>query len=306
MLDMEKCYKINHIEKQKVFDVEAIVTAYTFDSKPDLEPWWERYDFAQIFLVLEGEGVYITEDSTYPVKSGMMFYRPAHKRSSYEWSSEKVRFALISYVCGSAAMEEIGEKPFFLYEEECATLLDVIRTAARICEPLKENERQIGMRVRANVPDVVLGFICASLERFLAMVYCRLNHIDLLVDESQKVNQYMDETRLVAEVKQYLAEHLSEQLTVHDICAHFGVSQTALMKKFRREANQGIMEYFTEQKIETAKLKIQKTSGSFTEIAESLGFSSVYYFSKVFKAKTGVTPTEYSKHASKRRASVSV
>ena len=54
------------------------------------------------------------------------------------------------------------------------------------------------------------------------------------------------------------------------------------------------------------KKKIQKTSDSFTEIAESLGFSSVNYFSRVFKSKTGVTPTEYSRHASKRRVGLDV
>ena len=138
------------------------------------------------------------------------------------------------------------------------------------------------------------------------MVYCRLNDIDFLLDESQKVSRYMDESRLVAEVKIYLSEHLSGQLTVHDVCTHFGVGQTALMQKFRRETNQGIMEYFTDLKIEEAKKKIQKTSDSFTEIAESLGFSSVNYFSRVFKSKTGVTPTEYSRHASKRRVGLDV
>ena len=38
-----------------------------------------------------------------------------------------------------------------------------------------------------------------------------------------------------------------------------------------------------------------------TEIAEKLGFSSANYFTRVFKAKTNVTPTEYSKYVSKRR-----
>ena len=306
MLDLENGHTINRIARERTFDVSALVTAYVFESNPNLEPWWERYDFAQIFLVVEGQGVYITEDNTYPIESGMMFYRPAHRRSTYRWSSEKVRFALISFVCNSPAMEDLGEKPFHLYEEESATLLDVIRTATRICEPIKENEPLQGMRVRRNVPNVVLNFIYASLERFLSMVYCRLNDIDFLLDESQKVSRYMDESRLVAEVKIYLSEHLSGQLTVHDVCTHFGVGQTALMQKFRRETNQGIMEYFTDLKIEEAKKKIQKTSDSFTEIAESLGFSSVNYFSRVFKSKTGVTPTEYSRHASKRRVGLDV
>ena len=35
--------------------------------------------------------------------------------------------------------------------------------------------------------------------------------------------------------------------------------------------------------------------------AAKLGFSTVNYFSKVFKDKVGMTPTEYSRYSSKRR-----
>lgn len=299
-------FEFNHIQKTKTFDVSAFVTAYSFDRQQNKEPYWELYDFSQIFFVLEGKGTYTTENGVYPVEAGMMFYRPAHKRSSYAWETEEIKFALISFVCNSPAMEGIGEKPFRLYEEEAATLLDVIRTAARICEPVKETGDLLGMQVKDNVPDVVLSFIYASLERFLAMVYCRLKDITLLMDESQKVSRFMDESKLVSDVKKYLEEHLSEPLTVPDICTVFGVSQTALMKKFRRETDQGIMEYFTDLRIQEAKKRIQRSSDSFTVIAENLGFSSVNYFSKVFKSKTGLTPTEYSKHVSKRRASTGV
>ena len=61
------------------------------------------------------------------------------------------------------------------------------------------------------------------------------------------------------------------------------------------------MAYFGEQKIALAKYLIRSDSKSFTEIAEELGFSSVNYFSKVFKARVGISPTEFSRYVSKRR-----
>jgi AraC-like DNA-binding protein len=152
------------------------------------------------------------------------------------------------------------------------------------------------MCIREGTPDVVLDFIASSLERFLSMLYCRLKGIRTLLDESQKVNHYIDESRLVEAIKNYLSEHVSEQLTISDVCAHFGISPTTLMKKFRHENDCGIMEYFIDCKITEAKQRIRKTSQSFGEIAESLGFSSANYFSRVFKAKTGMTPREYKMH----------
>ena len=299
---MESRYHKNPIENKHTFDISAFVCAFDFQSKPMWEPVWEQYDFSQIFLVLEGAGSYTTDLATYPVSQGMMFYRPAGGSSIYEWSTDKVRFGIISFICPSEAMKAFEKAPIPLLESELFTLLDVIKTGVNICEPLQDGDRQLlGMCYKPNTPDPVLDFIRASLERFLTMVYCRIVGIDLLREQSEKANIYFDSTQLVEDVKKYLSEHISCQITVRDICTEFGVGQTALMKKFRAGTSMGPMEYFTELKIRRAKERIRTTTRSFTEISEELGFSSVGYFSKVFKQKTGQTPTEYSRFVSKHR-----
>jgi len=290
------------IRNEKTFDVSALVAAARFASKPDFDPCWEEYDFSQIFYIISGSGVLTTEEGSYPFYPGMMIYRPAFRRSIYHWDTEDVRFGLIDFVCSSQAMETFAPRPVALQEEESATLLDVLKTAARICEPCSITDPMQGMRLKADTPKVVLGFIYASLERFLAMVYCRLEGIDLLMDEQQKVSRCLDEGELVERVKRFLAENLQKQLRIEDICGRFLVSQSALTRKFRRETGMGVMEYFTEQKIKAAKARIGKSADSFSQIARELGYSSANYFTKVFKAKTGMTPTEYSRYVSKRRA----
>ena len=299
-----RSYKLNKIERKKTFDVSAFVSAYYFSYKPRFDPYPETYDFSQIFLVLEGEGIYKTETEVYPFSSGMMFYRPAGHTSSYEWISENVRFGLISLVCGSEAMDAIGEAPIPLFGEEKAALFDLIRTSTRVCEDLHETDGMLGMRFKSDTPDVVLDFLSASIERFLCMLYCRLQGVELLIDESQKANRYIDESAFIENVKKFLEEHVTESITISRICTEFCISQTTLMKKFRRETGQGIMDYFTNQKIAEAKRLIRSTSKSFAEIAETLGFNSPNYFSRVFKAREGITPTEYSKSVSKRSVNI--
>ena len=133
------------------------------------------------------------------------------------------------------------------------------------------------------------------------MLFCRLHYISLMPDESLKVNRYLEDTRLAAEVKEYIELHLSEECTVQEISTHFWVSPTSLMKKFKRETGTSLRAYLIYRRIEEAKKKISNTDCSFSEISESLGFSSVNYFSTLFREKTGMTPTEFSKLASKRR-----
>lgn len=301
-MDIEVATGFNEIKNAKVFDVTALTGAYYFITKPDFRTRWECYDFSQIILVRKGSGTYTTANGTYRFSAGSMIHRPAFAKSRYEWDEGDVEFALIDFVCASQAMQAFGEEPMPLFEEERATLFDVMKTAARVCEPVKQSEGgSRGQQLREDVPQVVLGFLYASLERFLSMVYCRVKGIDLLLDESQKVSGHLAQTKLVNEVKAYLAAHVCDKLSIPELCAHFWVGQTSLTKKFKKETGQGLIEYFTDLKIEQARHRIATSAVTFTELAEQLGFSSVGYFSKIFKEKVGMTPTAYSRYVSKRR-----
>ncbi len=313
-MPVENVYHQEVFKYQKMFDISAFVTAYDFFYGPSVDQPYgsitdigpENYPFSQIILVVEGTGEYMTENGTYPISSRTMFYRPAGHTSEYYVLGEngRVRELVISFVCDSPAMQAFEGAPISLGEDELGNLIDLIQTATRASEGIPEKEGIRGMRFRSDTPDVVLEFIASSLERFLCMLYCRRKEIDLLLNERQKVNSFLGGGAMFEEVRTYLRSHLYEQLTLSEICQHFGMSQTALMRKFRHETGMGLMEYFTDLKINEAKRRISKTSLSFSEISDALGFSSPNYFSKVFKAKVGMTPTEYSKFASKRKANV--
>ncbi len=51
--------------------------------------------------------------------------------------------------------------------------------------------------------------------------------------------------------------------------------------------------YITELKINRAKKLLRETHLSISEIAEKVGFSDTGYFNKLFKAKTGASPSKY-------------
>ena len=279
------------IKNSKVFEVTALTGAYHFATKPDFVPYWECYDFSQMMLILTGTGRFHTEQGSYAFGPGMMLYRPAYRKTMYEWDGEKGGLAIIDFVCESSAMDGFPTEPIPLLGEESAALFDLVKIAARACTAEREHE----------VPEVVFSYLCSSLERFLAMVHCRLAGIDRMEDEGRTVSRSLDESRFVGEIRAFLAEHVTEQLMVSDVCARFWIGQTALMRKFRHETGHSLMEYFMGLKIAEAQRRIGTGTATFTEISEALGFSSVNYFSKVFKQKTGMTPTEYSRYLSRCR-----
>jgi len=288
-------------EYSRTFELSELVSAYYYRASRPEKPYWEKHNFSQIYVLLEGEGKYILEDTEYELSPGMMFYCPAETDFMHEWVSEKVSFALISFVCNSEAMDIFKNGPIRLCEEELSLLIDIIRTTERICDRSKvKKPPRYEIFIKPDTPSVVICYIYASLERLLSTIYCRLMGINLLLNENQKANNYIDGSRLVADVKEYLSERVNEKVTLDEICRKFGVGQTALMQKFRLETNQTVIEYFNELKIARAKVLLKNTSKSFTDIADELGFSSINYFSKLFKSKTGMTLTEFSRLSSKR------
>lgn len=288
-------------EYNRTFELSELVSAYYYRSSRPEKPYWERHNFSQIYVLLEGEGKYILDGTEYELSRGMMFYCPAEKDFMHIWNSEKVSFALISFVCNSEAMKIFEDGPVRLCEEEISLLIDIIRTTVRICDRSRvKKPPRYEMFIKPGTPAVVICYIYASFERLLSTIYCRLVGINLLLNEDQKANNYINGMQLVADVKSYLTEHVNEKVTLDEICKHFGVGQTALMQKFRLETNRTVIEYFNDLKIAKAKVLLQNTSKSFTDISDELGFSSINYFSKLFKLKTGMTLTEFSKISSKR------
>lgn len=294
----------NETPHQRIFSVTSLLTAHQFTYNPDLCPYEERYPFAQIFLTVEGKGIYETEGKSYPILPGHMVCRPANKSSVIRWESEKLHFLLVSFACDSEAMAAFEGAPIPLCGEDEEALFELIKICKRIFEPMEEASELRGMRLRAGVPDAALAYVCTSLERFLTMLYCRLHYPEMLLDETQKANTYAGKSSLVIETERFLNENITSSLTMADICSHLGISQTALSKKFHAETGCGVMEYFNHLKIERAKILICQSTMNFTQISEHLAFSSVGYFGKSFKAKVGLTLTEFSKRAPKKRTMV--
>jgi AraC-like DNA-binding protein len=57
--------------------------------------------------------------------------------------------------------------------------------------------------------------------------------------------------------------------------------------------------YLHDYRVQRAKDILSSDYDSVTQVAESVGYNSVYHFSKMFRLYTGISPTEYAK-ASRR------
>ncbi len=118
---------------------------------------------------------------------------------------------------------------------------------------------------------------------------------------SERLCNYFTERRkevrkpIVAQVKRYIRDNISERLTLNEVAAVFGISPNYLSQLFKKYNDCGFNDYITNCKIDEAKRLLSEGGYKVYEVADMLGFESAFYFSKVFTKVVGIPPTEYLK-----------
>lgn len=133
-----------------------------------------------------------------------------------------------------------------------------------------------------------------SLEDILTWLDCFCDKLCNLLPQ-RKENR---SDKLVYLTKRYVDIHYSEKLTLSGIAEHLKISPGHLSSTFSKFMDMTVSDYIAQVKIEHAKELIHSHQYLIYEVADMLGFENAYYFSKVFKKVSGMSPREY-EHCSK-------
>ncbi len=101
--------------------------------------------------------------------------------------------------------------------------------------------------------------------------------------------------RSIVQVCAYMKAHLSEKLTIPELCHRFSVSPTSLKTGFRRIHGTTPHRWLTEQRMKQACRLLQTTHLTIQEISQSVGYDSISQFNSVFRRYYGITPGQFTK-----------
>lgn len=99
---------------------------------------------------------------------------------------------------------------------------------------------------------------------------------------------------------QFIANNLAHELSLEEIARHVCLSPSRLAHVFREQMGVNIVRWREDQRIILAKHMLQSTATPVSSIAGRVGYDDQLYFSRVFRKRVGVSPTEF------RRSSVEV
>ena len=111
----------------------------------------------------------------------------------------------------------------------------------------------------------------------------------------QTSNAVHSENEIIRQAQIYVATHIREKLSVPLVARQVDVSPSYLTALFHKNLQISPGEYIRRIKLQESKQMIRENNLNFTEIAAALQYSTVHHFSRQFKEKFGITPTEYAK-----------
>lgn len=99
---------------------------------------------------------------------------------------------------------------------------------------------------------------------------------------------------LFFDVRVFVESSFTKRLTVEVVSERFHISPSYLSRLFRSETGMSFNEYLRRYRIEAAKTLMRKSPGMpLKNVARYVGFSDPFYFSRVFRAVTGVAPSAF-------------
>lgn len=95
----------------------------------------------------------------------------------------------------------------------------------------------------------------------------------------------------IADAVRLMTDQMEEPLAPSEIAAQIGISTRQLERLFGRYMKCSPKKFSTDLRLERARNLLLQTEMSVTEIAHACGFGSTGHFSRVYRARYGVTPT---------------
>ncbi len=278
--------------------IEKVVSAFYSDLNQDFVSRGEAHDFWEFVYVDRGCLQVKTSKALYPLAQGQItFHPPMEYHRHIADLTQDTSLCIISFYCDNPVLLPLAGKTMNLDENQRYLLSQTLKYGTELFSAMVDSLDSLYLVRREEAFPEYDQVFTNYLEIFLLLCVTAVR--DLEEAEQQKQSKSAISRNRQAELAQravnYLVKHVTEQVTITELCTALGCAKTTLSTAFHAYTGSSIIPYFNRLKIETAKGLIRSRDLSLTEIASLLNFCNLNYFSTAFKNYTGMYPREYAK-----------
>ena len=238
------------------------------------------HNHVELFYIIGGKGQFLINDDLYPVNTNhLIIINPNVIHTEVSLNAQPLEYIVLGIDGIELSINDTANGQFCILDHfESVDISSCLRNILRememkqpgyedVCQAFMEIliirlMRSTGLSVPNGIPSVSSHRQCAAIRRYIDLHFKESLTLDLLAEEA----------------------HMNKHYLSHAFKREYGISP---------------INYMISRRIEESKYLLTETDLSLSQISQLLGFSSLSYFSQVFRKSQSIPPIEYrqnSKH----------
>ncbi len=248
---------------------------------------------SRLFYIISGSGEITVDGTVYRIAPGSVVLFKAG--TTYMWNVSEIQLFIINFDYSEAFSHNKGtfhpihtdnfpENSFF----NCGVIQDepqlnspiVLHRASGLESVFKMTVAEYGVGGKYSAE------LISNAVKTLIYAVLRYECEGIESDEEKS-------TPLVREIIGYIGENLSSDISNSTIAKRFHFNASYINRVFKKHTGTTLHEYILGMRIDAAAEKLRSESTAVSEIAKLTGFSGAVHFTKAFRKRMGMSPTEY-------------
>lgn len=244
----------------------------------------------ELYYLLEGERYYFIDKQTYHIKKGSLVFieqNQVHKTVGVSSFYHDRILVQVPDEIMKQLFSVFGGLDIYAYTN-CFGVLDLNESGQKHVENLLFSIMSEMKGKRLGYEFVIRSKIA---ELLIFIMRCKNGEYTTYQAETVKTEKH----KKIHEIAEYINLYYKNKISLDYLAKHFYVSKSYLSRIYKEVTGFTVNEYINIVRIKKAKLLLETTNKSITEIAEQVGYDSITYFEKVFKIYMETSPLKYRK-----------
>lgn len=284
----------------KTLEISKIYTIHYFEYHKDFVFSGEKHNFWELMYIDRGEIIARAEEKNFKLKQNQLtLFAPGEFHALKADNVTAPNTIIVSFDCDSKNMNVLKGQTFYINEYMRSLLAGIVREAKKaysndLSDPkyqklIKNKKQPVG-----NDAFAAEQMIECYLQLLLIELLRDGGHERRIGDSTIQRNEYVKKFESICN---WIDSHIDRKFTVNDLCTESMTNKQTLENIFRHNTGLSVIEFCRKRKIEFAKKLLREDTLNISQISSKLGFSSVHYFSRTFRALENMSPSEYAKSA---------
>lgn len=232
------------------------------------------HSFTEIFLILNGEGVFTVENKSFDIKiNDLIIVPPNVYHQEFSHDSKPLEYVVLGVEDLLFQIKDPHQN--FIYQNFDKDNEDILYYFHHLL--IESENKELGYDT-----------VCQKLLELLILKIIRKMNINL--QTHQIILPIKREIRMIC---RYIDQNYSENLSLENLAQYMKMNKYYMAHEFKKYIHISPIQYLIKRRINESQSLLKTSSLSVSEISEAVGFSSQSYFSQIFKKEMGMTPLEY-------------